>query len=401
MSSLDYFTKNGYTIEETQDKCKEFDPKAAVRSLMAAEVIHKIGQIPRRVLGMNDLSAAEIRMMVQCCMNETLIDNFTKADKFLEKYRIDPSLENKEQYKLYSDVHLLTASIMYSVAIELAKTYRKISKTISLGLIYGRGVASIAKQIGDEIDSTQKKIDQFYEALPGLKEQIEGLRTIPSKLGYIQNEVGRRRNLEAMQSQVDYLVAKQARQSANSRVQGVSTDINNLAAGLFCHLFERLDKKAELEAHCLVHDATYTSFNFEYDHFYNWIGTNLHAYNKGIREKCEKWFGFHFPTPLNIDLDVSLCGVPKSDHTKVFGWGSPIAVELGGYEAKGKSKVKGGLAKLTWVKLLHQYYVITDEIHEDTKHFIKESHKDIRYWKRKDLEKDLFDLQKKFGMSVV
>lgn len=400
-----YFKEKGFSVESSEKDCYEevevekFSAKNAVRALLGAEVVFKPGQVPTRILGMNDLSAAEIKGMVQCCQNETLTNNFIQANEYLTEYYTKPFLKTFKKYKLYGDVHLLTASLMYSVAIEKAKPYRTDSKTISLGLIYSRGTAAIAQQLGITFEEAEKLIKKFFNQFPGLKEQIEDLQKYPIyNDGYIENNLGRRRNLMGMLTGVRRLEARQFRQSANSLVQGFTSDVNNEAINTFRYHMDRTCEEAKLEIHAPIHDATLSSFLMQYDYFLKWVHSNIYSYNEGVRKNLSRWFKFDFNVPFNIDLQVSLCGVPKNNPTMVYGWSTPIDCEVGGIRSKKTdSKIEGGLAKLTWCQLLEQYFLICGEVHEDTKLFLKETEKDILFFKRKkDLLPELEKIKKTF-----
>lgn len=87
------------------------------------------------------------------------------------------------------------------------KVRRQDSKSVLIGLIYGRGAASISEQINekrkpeDKItkEDAQALIDSIYESFPRLKQWMEETHDFIHKHGYIDDVFGRRRRLpEAM-----------------------------------------------------------------------------------------------------------------------------------------------------------------------------------------------------------
>ena len=85
------------------------------------------------------------------------------------------------------------------------KTRRQDSKSVLIGLIYGRGAQSIADQINEKRlekkqptitkEEAQELIDGIYASFPRLKEWMEETRDFIHKKGYIDDCFGRRRRL--------------------------------------------------------------------------------------------------------------------------------------------------------------------------------------------------------------
>lgn len=75
------------------------------------------------------------------------------------------------------------------------KERRSMSKSILLGVLYGRGASSVGEQIGKSREEAQKIIEDFYSAFPKVKKWIdESIKDVHSK-GYVEDIVGRRRRL--------------------------------------------------------------------------------------------------------------------------------------------------------------------------------------------------------------
>ena len=69
------------------------------------------------------------------------------------------------------------------------------SKSILLGVLYGRGAASVGDQIGKSKDEAQKIIDDFYNAFPEVKQWIDSSIESAHDKGYVEDIIGRRRRL--------------------------------------------------------------------------------------------------------------------------------------------------------------------------------------------------------------
>lgn len=75
------------------------------------------------------------------------------------------------------------------------KKRRSSVKSLLLGIMYGRGVASIAEQIHGTIEDAQKIIDDFYKSFPKVKIWIDKTVEDARKNGYVEDLWGRRRRL--------------------------------------------------------------------------------------------------------------------------------------------------------------------------------------------------------------
>ena len=75
------------------------------------------------------------------------------------------------------------------------KKRRSEAKSILLGLMYGRGNASIAEQIGGTFEQAQEITDKFFNSFPKVRDWIEQTQNDAKRLGYVEDVWGRRRRL--------------------------------------------------------------------------------------------------------------------------------------------------------------------------------------------------------------
>lgn len=81
------------------------------------------------------------------------------------------------------------------------KKRRSSCKSLLLGIMYGRGVASIAEQTGCTPQEAQKIIDNFYKSFPAVKEWTSKTEADAKVNGYVEDFMGRRRRLPDIQRQ--------------------------------------------------------------------------------------------------------------------------------------------------------------------------------------------------------
>ena len=79
------------------------------------------------------------------------------------------------------------------------KKRRSTCKSLLLGIMYGRGAASIAEEFGSSIDEAQKIINDFYEGFPKVKQWVDKTESDAKINGYVEDLWGRRRRLPDIQ----------------------------------------------------------------------------------------------------------------------------------------------------------------------------------------------------------
>ncbi len=110
-------------------------------------------------------------------------------------------------YKEGKDVYAVTASMIYDNAYEDNLEFkdgvyseegylrRSSAKPIILGIMYGRGIASIAEVLKCSEDKAQEIMDTFFNGFPGVKTWINSVYEFVRANGYVEDYSGRRRRL--------------------------------------------------------------------------------------------------------------------------------------------------------------------------------------------------------------
>lgn len=121
-------------------------------------------------------------------------------------YSQDPNMINA--YKEGKDLYAMIASLCFNktyeeclqtypdgTIYEEGKARRSDAKSVLLGLLYGRGAASIGEQTGKSREEAQEIMDKFFKAFPKVKEWIDQSIADAHKYGYVEDIAGRRRRL--------------------------------------------------------------------------------------------------------------------------------------------------------------------------------------------------------------
>lgn len=145
---------------------------------------------PGCVLLSCDYSGQEVRLTA----------HLSKDEKLIQAYR-----EGKDPY-------CEIASLAYNVPYEECKEFRPDgttnpegkkrrgeAKKIVLGILYGRGIPSIAEQLGKTVQEAQKIYDKVLAKFEGLAKFIQESEDMARELGYVTTVWGRRRQLPDMQ----------------------------------------------------------------------------------------------------------------------------------------------------------------------------------------------------------
>lgn len=140
------------------------------------------------------------------------------------------------------DLHTLTASQMFRLPVEeVDKNRRFQAKSINFGLMYGRGPASLAVQIGLSVDESRKLLDVYFKTYRRVKKWLDDIGKQAIKQGYIRTLGGRKRIFQLPDHDnpdYDRLIASIDRQGKNTPIQGTSADITKYALIYIANVFK-------------------------------------------------------------------------------------------------------------------------------------------------------------------
>lgn len=154
----------------------------------------------------------EIRMLFKASDGNILVgSDFSQQEpRLLSNYAQDENMINA--YKQGKDLYATIACGVYNNTYwdnmehyedgspnPEGKKRRSKCKSILLGLMYGRGAASIAEQIGASYQEAQKIIDDFYKGFPNVKKWVDKTQADAKVNGYVEDLWGRRRRLPDIQ----------------------------------------------------------------------------------------------------------------------------------------------------------------------------------------------------------
>lgn len=142
------------------------------------------------VLMSSDYSQQEPKVMTQMCGDPKMIQAY---------------MEGKD---LYAEIAALSFNTTYENCLEFrpdgttnpdGKNRRSQAKSILLGVLYGRGVPSIAEQLGTTTKKAQAIKDSVFKGFPAIPQFEEDSLIMGEELGYVTTLWGRKRRLPDLQ----------------------------------------------------------------------------------------------------------------------------------------------------------------------------------------------------------
>ena len=142
------------------------------------------------VLMSSDYSQQEPKVMTQMCGDPKMIQAY---------------MEGKD---LYAEIAALSFNTTYENCLEFrqdgttnpeGKNRRSQAKSILLGVLYGRGVPSIAEQLGTTTEKAQRIKDAVFKGFPAIPQFENDSLDMAWELGYVTTLWGRKRRLPDLQ----------------------------------------------------------------------------------------------------------------------------------------------------------------------------------------------------------
>lgn len=152
------------------------------------------------------------------------------------------------------DIYKAMAKRIWGIDVEsVTKEQRQQMKGVVLGLMYGRGVWSIADEFGLPIEEAQFIVDSFFQQYPKALQWMNQIKRGLKLNGFVKSMFGRKRRLYGVYSLDKFTVEEAYRQAINYPVQSSTSDLNFLIG---MRVFERI-KQENLDCRPIlaVHDS--------------------------------------------------------------------------------------------------------------------------------------------------
>ncbi|MDA1238515.1 MAG: DNA polymerase I [Proteobacteria bacterium] len=133
--------------------------------------------------------------------------------------------ELRQAFKQGVDIHALTASEMFGVALEgMDPAVRRQAKAINFGVIYGISGFGLARNLRIPRAEAQAFIDRYFKRFPGIKTYMESTTAFAKENGFVQTLFGRKIHTPSINEKGPH--SGFARRAAiNAPIQGTAADI--------------------------------------------------------------------------------------------------------------------------------------------------------------------------------
>jgi DNA polymerase I-like protein with 3'-5' exonuclease and polymerase domains len=265
-----------------------------------------------------DYATHEIRNWGIVSGDRGIASLFQTAIDCINAYRVDPSEGNKTNVQLYADIHKLFYSKFTGTKVQdVTPEQRQYSKGLSFGSVYGMSINTLANMLGLSVKETQKIVDKMFGSFPGAKKWLETQRILCQKQFYVSNPLGFKRNLFGVMSGVESIIQAMGRRSANSPVQGFSSQLGYIANSIIIReLYNFIreigylnlikNKSRCLSPSCMVHDST--EYEAHYLLFFAYLRIIEWSSVIGVRDYCARKFDFDFNVDLGFDFEIGISG---------------------------------------------------------------------------------------------
>ncbi len=189
-----------------------------------------------------------------------------------------------------ADVHARTAALVFGVEPDdVDGEMRSRAKAINFGILYGMGPQRLARETGFSFKEAQAFIDQYFDALPGVRKWLDKTLDDARSTGEVRTLLGRHRPADGVNSSDNRVRSSAENVAVNTPVQGSAADLIKVA---MLRVEERIQRE-NLAARLIlqVHDEL----------VFDSPKSEVEQLSVLVREEMEN--AFPLDVPLKVDLD--------------------------------------------------------------------------------------------------
>lgn len=269
-----------------------------------------------------DYSAHEIRCWSYVSGDEVLADLFVIGQKLRKLFRKNPDADKAKELKTKGDIHIINAFHFFNKWIEKTDPLRDAIKQIVFGVVYGKGVKALARDIKQTEELAQEIMDKLFERFPKASKWLKWSMEHAMDHLYTFSPLGMRRNLFGVMTGIKSIISAMRRRAANSPIQGFASQIGVTTARLITEElyttlmhFGYIDNKTKLmpaDITKAVHDALHTEAPYEIvlivTHVIQYVATY------GVADWYKKNYGVEMMVAPEIEMEFG------ADESHMYKW---------------------------------------------------------------------------------
>ena len=195
-----------------------------------------------------------------------------------------------QAFKDGKDIHTKTASDIFHVPMEeVTKDMRRTAKAVNFGILYGISSFGLSEDLGVDIATAKKFIDNYLETYPGISEYMEEEKKKAYDLGYVTTLMNRRRVVEELKNKNYMIRSSGERIALNTPIQGTAADILKKAMVEIYDEFHKRGLKSKMLIQ--VHDEL----------VFNVLNDELEEVSSIVRDIMEHTI--ELSVPLKVDIE--------------------------------------------------------------------------------------------------
>lgn len=148
------------------------------------------------ILMSSDYSQQEPKVMTQMCEDKKMLNAYKEGK---DLYAEIASLAFNKTYEDCLEFYLDENGNKTDKVNKEGKERRTQAKSILLGILYGRGISSVAEQLKTTKQKAQEIQDKIFKGFPAIKKFEDDSKRLAKELGYVETLWGRKRRLPEIQ----------------------------------------------------------------------------------------------------------------------------------------------------------------------------------------------------------
>lgn len=257
-----------------------------------------------------DYSAHEIRCWSYVSGDEVLAELFKIGQRLRKKFRKDPDAEKAKELKTKGDIHIINAFHFFARWIDKSDPLRDAIKQIVFGVVYGKGVKALARDIKQTEELAQEIMDKLFAKYPKATKWLHWSMNHAMDFLYTYSPLGMRRNLFGVMTGVKSIVSAMRRRAANSPIQGFASQIGVTTARLITEELYRtlmhfgyMDRKTRVmpaDITKAIHDALHTEAPYEI------VLIVLHVIQYTATYGVAKWYKDNYGVDMLVEPEIEM-----------------------------------------------------------------------------------------------
>lgn len=258
-----------------------------------------------------DYRVHEVRGWGIIAFDKAVAAVFEAAKKLRDEYRIRPTKELAKRIKTEADVHIQNAAYFFQKKMEeVDKPLRNAVKGIIFGFIYGMGVKTMAANIKQEVDFTEKLLANFAKRFPKAVRWTKSVKEFARANFYVEAPTKIRRHLwgyllpKSIEG-AEQIAAQNDRQAGNAPIQGMCSKFMMNGIRILDRLtFKEVLKNENFKFYISnsVHDSLENEVG--YANFLKGLSLIEWSLTDGVKRVVKKRYGFDLVSDLEIDFEI-------------------------------------------------------------------------------------------------